>query len=145
MLAKQALIDLGIVLLVPVIIVGASFIWGGAGETALLSGTPSADLSPDQPGAKTKLALDTLSGITLDDALFKDEAFTSLDTFSVTIPEVALSRDFPFTPPAAVEEKLRQARLGHTAPTTKTGIAQTASTQNMSQKIDAAKKALTGQ
>jgi hypothetical protein len=63
MFAKQALIDLGIVLIAPVLVIGSFFLWGGAGDTALLSGTPTADLSPDQPGAKTKLALDTLSGV----------------------------------------------------------------------------------
>jgi hypothetical protein len=143
MFAKQALIDLGIVLIAPVLVIGSFFLWGGAGDTALLSGTPTADLSPDQPGAKTKLALDTLSGIALDDALFKDEAFTSLSTFNVTIPEVEISRDFPFTPPAVIEEKLRQARLGNVANKPKT--TQTVSAPNLSQKINDLKKSISGQ
>ena len=145
MFTKQALIDLGIVLIVPALIVGGFFLWGGAGETALLSQTPTADLSPDQPGAKTKLALDTLGGITLDGSLFKDEAFTSLEAYNPPIPEVDISRDYPFTPPAIIEERLRQARLGHTITNTKTGAAQSASTANLTQKIDALKKSMSGQ
>jgi hypothetical protein len=89
------------------------------------------------------LALDTLSGIALDDALFKDEAFTSLSTFNVTIPEVEISRDFPFTPPAVIEEKLRQARLGNVANKPKT--TQTVSAPNLSQKINDLKKSISGQ
>ena len=147
MLAKQALIDLGIVLLVPVLVVGGYLLWGNGGESALLSATPNANLSPDMPGAKTKLALDTLSGITLTDALFKDEAFTSLTAFTVTIPQVELSRDYPFTPPAIIEEKLRQARLGISASKTDTAAAkgtQSASTPNLSKKIDDLKKSVVG-
>jgi hypothetical protein len=143
MFAKQALIDLGIVLLVPVILVGGYFVWGSGGETALLSANPNANLSPDQPGAKTKLALDTLGGTTLDDSLFRDEAFTTLTAYNVTIPEVDLSRDYPFTPPPIIEEKLRQARLGISPnkPAT-TKPSSPASTQNLSQKIDSLKKSL---
>ena len=141
MFAKQALLDLGIILIVPVLIVGGYFRWGDGGETALLSGTPTANLTPDQPGAKTKLALDTLSGITLDNALFKDEAFTSLTAFSVTIPEVDLSRDYPFTPPAIIEQKLRQARLGSPGRTT---TAVSPGVSDLSKKIDSLKKSLTG-
>lgn len=141
MLAKQALIDLGIVLLAPVVVIGSYIIWGGPDDTALLSAPPEATVNLDEPGVKTQNILGVLNGIRLDDSLFKDEAFTSLTAFNVTIPEVPLLRDYPFTPPPIIEERLRQARLGIKAPLS---TSQSASTVNVTQKIDTLKKSLTG-
>lgn len=141
MLAKQALIDLGIVLLAPVVVIGSYIIWGGPDDTALLSAPPTETVNLNEPGVKTQNILGVLSGTRLDDSLFKDEAFTSLTAFNVTIPEVPLLRDYPFTPPPIIEERLRQARLGQ-----KYGASQlpTTSTADVSQKIDTLKKSLTG-
>lgn len=141
MFAKHILIDLGIVLLAPVVVIGSYTIWGGADDSQLLSAPPAQVGNADEPGVKTQNILGVLNGIRLDDSLFKDEAFTSLTAFHVTIPEVPLVRDYPFTPPPIIEERLRQARLGIKAPLS---ASQSASTVNVSQKIDTLKKSLTG-
>jgi hypothetical protein len=110
MYVKQILIDIGIVLVAPALVLGGYFVWGTGDSGSLLSDAPTVALGPNEPGAKTKLALDTLRGIVFDDSLFKDEAFTSLTPFYVTIPEVPLSRDNPFVPPPVIAELLRNAR-----------------------------------
>lgn len=141
MFAKQALIDLGIVLIIPAFIVGGYYSWGGSTEMLLMTEQPIGTLGPDEPGEKTKLVLDTLNGIVLTDALFKDEAFTTLSSFSVPIPEVPLSRPNPFTPPPVIEERIRQGRLGNQ---TSRAILSAPSTQTLSSKIDDLKKTLGG-
>jgi hypothetical protein len=139
MLGRQLLTDIGIILAAPIVVIGGYFLWGNPDTVQLLSEAPVVRIGADEPGAKTKLALDTLNGITLSDALFKDEAFTSLTTFSAEIPEVALSRDNPFVPPPAIAEKIRQARLN--------GVSKTATSVttplSLSEKIDQLKKAST--
>ena len=112
MMGKQAFVDLLIVLVLPVLIVGAYFVWfRGADSNVLLSATSGqATIPANQPGAKTELALKTLKTIHLDDSLFKDPAYLSLKTYTINIPSVPVSRPFPFTPPPAVLERLRESR-----------------------------------
>ena len=139
MVVKQVFIDLAIVLSIPVILIGGNLTFGGSEDIAPIA-SPSTVIGAKDAGAKTKQALDILHGIKLDNALFKDEAYTSLTPFSAEIPEVPLLRSFPFTPPAIIEARLRQARLNNGA--VKTVIATPVTTQNLSAKIDALKKSL---
>ena len=139
MVVKQVFIDLAILLSIPVIFIGGNLAFGGSDEGGL-SVAPSQVIAVNEAGAKTKQALDMLHGIKLDDSLFKDEAYTSLTPFSAQIPEVPLLRNFPFTPPAIIEERLRQARLNNGP--AKTVVATPVTAQNLSAKIDALKKSL---
>ena len=144
MFGKQSLIDLGIVLAIPLVLIGGVTFFGGTNDVSLISEQPSAAIGPNDPGAKTKLALDTLSGISLSDALFKDEAYTTLVPYSAPIPPVPLSRDNPFIPPPVIEELLRQARLGNDVSKSKLTPVNSVNTQNLSSKLDALKKSLGG-
>jgi hypothetical protein len=133
MIGKQLIIDISLVVALPVLIIGGYYLWGPTSDS--LSLAPSAALGVAEPGYKTKLALDTLSSITLDDSLFADPAYLSLKSFTVVIPEVPLARSYPFTPPPIIEERLRQARLGHVVNTTPV-----ATTDSLSSQIDKLKK-----
>ena len=120
MMGKQAFVDLLIVLVIPALILGAYFTWFRSAETvAVLSPTAWQDKSQvaaSQPGTKTELALKTLKSIHLDDSLFKDPAYLSLKTYTINIPSVPVSRPFPFTPPPAVSERLRDAHYSGKSP-----------------------------
>jgi hypothetical protein len=144
-ISKQALIDLTIVLSIPIFIIGGQYMLGGEGDGAQISANPSAALSLDEPGAKTKLALDTLSKINLKGDIFTDNAYTRLVALDVIIPEVDLSREFPFSPPPIIEERLRQARLGNSAGKvweTPTTSSDSSDSQSLSNRIDQLKKTL---
>lgn len=134
MFGKQALVDLVIVMTIPLLVLGGYFVWfRNAQSTEIVSPTAWLDkneVAANQPGAKTEAALKILRSIRLDDSLFKDPAYLILKTYVVNIPEVPLSRPFPFTAPPAVLERINNAR-GKTALTDITPAA----------KIDTTKKA----
>lgn len=143
MIAKQTLVDLGMVLLVPVVLVGGYYAFGGPTDDALLTEATPSVIGPNEPGAKTKLALDTLNGISFDDSLFKDEAFTSLASFTVDIPEVPLTRDYPFTPPREISERLRLSKTG-TVISKPTSVTSSKTTSSPSAKIDSIRISTSG-
>ena len=115
-MAKQLLIDVLMVITIPIFVIGGYFLWFRGDDTALLSAPPILGANPliESAGAKTKQALDTLSGIALDGSLFADPAYIALEQFNVVYPtSTPLSRKYPFTPSPIIEERLRQAHLGY--------------------------------
>ena len=137
MMGKQSLIDVLVVLVVPALFIGGYYFWWRTDSTSLLSVSSGAvaDRSADEPGAKTRLALETLNTITLSDALFKDPAFLSLKTYRVEIPTVPLSRAYPFTQPQILLDRMRAVRFSGS------GVLQSApATPVVSAKLDALKK-----
>ena len=137
---KQIVIDVLIVISLPILIIGGYFIWFRTNDTALLSAPPILGANPgSEPGVKTKQALDTLKGITLDDSLFTDPAYNALKPFIVAIPSASTSRRYPFTPPPIIEERLRQAKYGHNFSKENKPVA-TPSDASLAAKIDALKK-----
>jgi hypothetical protein len=135
MLGKQAFVDILIVLIVPILIIsGYYFWWRVDGEGLLSLSAPAQEDSSNEPGTKTKMALDALS-IKLDDSLFKDPAYLALKNYVFDIPSVPLSRPYPFTPPPVIQELLREAKLANpTAPS---------SVPTLSIKLDTLKKSAT--
>lgn len=101
-MAKQLLIDVLIVLVVPVLLIGGYYIFKTDGAE-LLDVVPSFagaqnEVDPEL-GKKTEAALALLSGIHLDDSIFTDPAYLMLKKYTVQIPSVELGRSNPFTSP----------------------------------------------
>ena len=118
MFTKQSLIDLAIVLVVPILLIGAYLLYGKSGNDVLLSEQPTPTLAESEPGAKTKLALDTLNGITLDGSLFKEDSYVSLVGFYTEIAtSTLLYRENPFTMPLVIQDHLQQKNSKYPTPT----------------------------
>ncbi len=103
MKGRQALIDIGVVLAIPLLFFVGGYFWSPTGDSALLSlGAPPE--SAKDLGANVKAALDTLRTIDLEKnaLLFDDPVYQSLQEFHVDIAPATLGRDNPFTPPDAV-------------------------------------------
>lgn len=100
MKGKQALLDIGVVLAVPLLLVVGYYFWSPSGDSALLSLVAP---PPEQEyGAKAKAALATLNSINMDASLFEDPVYKSLQEFHVDIEPATLGRTYPFTTPPAV-------------------------------------------
>ena len=110
MFAKQSFIDVLVVVIVPILIIGAYMFWLRPADGNLLSLMPAADaVSVNDPGEKTKQAVEALS-IKLDDGLFKDPAYLGLKEYTFELPTVPLSRQYPFVPPQAIIDLLRESQ-----------------------------------
>lgn len=111
MLGKQIFLDIVIILSIPILIIGVYFLSFRDSNSASLSVTSEILKSdPNAPGTRTKLALQTLNTIALNDSLFRDPAFLSLRKYPVEIPTAELMREYPFTPAPEVQEMLRRAK-----------------------------------
>ncbi len=147
-MGKQILIDILVVITLPILIIGVYFLAFRTNDPTIIAAPPVLGASAaEEPGAKTKQALDTLKGLSLDGSLFADSAYTSLRPFAVGIPSASTSRKYPFTPPPIIEERMRQSKLGHnfskdTLGTTGTADTSSNTTSNtsFSSKIDQLKK-----
>lgn len=107
--ARQLIFDIMIVLSVPILFVGGYFIWfRDASGPLLSSGYEELKSGENNPGATTKVALQTLNSITLNSSLFTDPSYQSLRTFTVEIPTSELYRKYPFTPTTEIFEMLRR-------------------------------------
>jgi hypothetical protein len=99
--AKQTLIDVGIVLALPLLVLAGLYFWSpNANDTALLS-----LVAPSQEpefGAKARAALEKLKSITMDGSLFDDTVYLSLQEFHVDVEPAVLGRTYPFAPPDAL-------------------------------------------
>lgn len=112
---KQLFLDIAVVVSIPVLAVGAYFLWFRVDSGPLLS-AKSEMLRTDakEPGNTTKIALQSLSRIVLNDALFTSPTYLNLKVYTVDIPTSELSREYPFTPPQTVRDMLRRVRAGGT-------------------------------
>lgn len=86
------------ILIAAVLLVGGYFaFFSGAGSSALLSSS-SGTAATSQVSKELLVTIGNLKGISLDNKLFVDEAFTSLVDFHVDIPLQPVGRDNPFQP-----------------------------------------------
>jgi hypothetical protein len=110
---KQLFLDILVVVLIPVLAVGAYFLWFRIDSGPLLS-AKSEMLRTDagEPGNTTKIALQALSRIVLNDALFTSPTYLNLKLYTVDIPTSEFSREYPFTPSQTVHDMLRRSRAG---------------------------------
>lgn len=109
-MAKQLLIDILVVLVVPILFIGGYYFFK-ADSAELLSSLPliagtQGEVDPEL-GKKTEVALALLSSIEFDDSLFSDPAYLLLKKYTVEIPSVELGRSFPFTPPPVLLQMSR--------------------------------------
>ena len=142
-MGKQILIDILVVITLPILIIGVYFLGFRTNDPTIIASPPVLGASAaEDPGVKTKQALDTLKGLSLDGSLFTDPAYTSLKPFAVGIPSASTSRKYPFTPPPIIEERIRQSKLGHNFSKDTLGTTDKADTSNTSftSKIDQLKK-----
>ena len=147
-MGKQILIDILVVITLPILIIGVYFLAFRTNDPIIIAAPPVLGASVvEEPGVKTKQALDTLKGLSLDGSLFTDPAYTSLQPFVVGIPSASTSRKYPFTPPPIIEERIRQSKLGHNFTKDALGSTNTTDTSNnttsntsLSSKIDQLKK-----
>jgi len=117
MTGKQALIDMLVVLVAPLLLIGGYYYFK-SGDDALLSlgsgvATPGRD--GGELGEKTTLALAMLKSIDFDVSLFQDPAYLSLQDFSVTVASTTLGRPYPFTSPPEIRELLRRSLIGQSS------------------------------
>lgn len=99
---KQSLFDLGIVLALPIVIGIGYYFWGRGDDSALLSLTGPGQ--SQEYGVKARQALASLKSINMDDSLFSDPVYQSLNEFYVELPTgTQFGRTYPFTRPPAVE------------------------------------------
>ena len=109
--AKQTLIDILVVLVLPLLLVGGYYAFK-TDDSALLSFVSSGEETAaggDELGAKTKMALVMLGSIQLDDSLFTDPSYLALREYRVTIASSTLGRKYPFSPPPVIIERVRRA------------------------------------
>lgn len=96
---KKTLYDVLVMLVIPALLAGGYYLWGGENDSALLSLVVPSEETREY-GAKTKEAVAKLNSIKMDAAFFQDPAFLSLQEFKVEIDfNVPLGRSYPFTPP----------------------------------------------
>lgn len=111
MKSKQVLIDIGVVLVIPALVLAGLYFLNSKSDNALLSLV--APPTEEHIGAKAKIALETLKSISMDDSLFKDtcdpgvdgdpcRVYQSLQEFHVDVPPATLGRTYPFVPPDAL-------------------------------------------
>lgn len=112
-MGKQILIDILVVITLPVLIIGVYFLEFRTNDPSILATPQVPGNTADEPGVKTRQALETLKGLSLDASLFSDPAYTSLEPYVTSIPPASTSRKYPFIPPPIIEERIRQSRLGH--------------------------------
>ena len=130
---KQLILDIALIVGLPIFILGVYFSVFRMDSEPLLTATSQMTQSKaNEPGTKTRIALQKLNSIALDDSLFKDPAFQSLRAYSVTIPEVELTREYPFTPTAEIAEMLRRAKANVAAKANSSG----AKSESISVKLD---------
>ena len=81
------------------LLIGGYYVfWGGSSEPSLVqTQVESASLE----GQQLLAILGDLHALTLDDAIFKDPVFVSLNDYGVVIPVQPLGRSNPFAPVAA--------------------------------------------
>lgn len=133
MIPKQLILDIVVVLAVPSLIIGGYMMWFRDESGPLLSASSEMlQTKPDEPGALTRIALQKLNSIKLDDSLFRDPAYLSLKIYSVEIPEAKLQRDFPFTPTPEIAEMVRRAKATVSAK----GNSTTAKSESIATKLD---------
>jgi hypothetical protein len=113
---KQYIIDLGIILGFPGLLLGLYFYMGGniSSSFSFLSvgGLSLPGNDTGQLGEKAKMTLEALRSTTLDTAIFDDPAYQSLRDYSVEIPTTVLGREYPFSLPDEVQEMLNKSRGG---------------------------------
>ena len=142
-MGKQIIIDILVVVTLPVLIIGVYFFAFRTNDPTLLTAPPILGANAEEePGVKTKQALDTLRGISLDGGLFSDPAYNVLQPYVVSIPPASTSRKYPFTPPPIIEERLRQAKLGRNL-SKDTSVNSNTSDSSYAAKIDQLKKSST--
>ncbi|HEY9585972.1 MAG TPA: hypothetical protein VJJ02_05310 [Candidatus Paceibacterota bacterium] len=100
MKGKQILIDVGVVLVIPALLLVGYYFWSPRGDSALLSLV--APPEEREYGAQAKAALASLRSITMDGSLFEDPVYKSLQEFHVDIEPATLGRTYPFTSPDSV-------------------------------------------
>ncbi|KKU78058.1 MAG: hypothetical protein UY04_C0047G0007 [Parcubacteria group bacterium GW2011_GWA2_47_7] len=120
-MGKQTLIDIVIVLIAPILLVGAFLYAGVDSVTSLLSFSSIGVLSEpgignEQLGMKTTEVLKELKSIKFNDSIFTDPAFLSLYDFTGTIPETAVGRPYPFSPSDEVKALREQASGNKSSP-----------------------------
>lgn len=124
MMAKQIITDIVVVIILPLLLIGAYYSFKGEDGALLSIVSPSVTAAPSEGGqalgAKTANALALLRSMPseLDQSLFSDPAYLMLKDYQVTIPTIPLGRTNPFTPPPALLDLSRSSRSSN-APTTR--------------------------
>ena len=101
MKGKQALTDIGIVLVIPVLVFLGYYFWNSGSDSELLSLVAPQE-GQQEYGKEAKAALAELKSITMDGSLFEDPVYKSLQEFHVDVSPAVLGRSYPFSTPDAV-------------------------------------------
>ena len=101
-LKKYKNILIGLIVVVLIFVVYSYFFAGGEEEATLSSQTPSG-LDVNEPGNELLGLLSNLRSIELNENLFANELFLSLEDFGVPLIEQAVGRQNPFAPIGASE------------------------------------------
>ncbi len=123
MMAKQIITDIVVVIILPLLLIGAYYSFKGDNGTLLSLVSPSVATAPGEGGqalgVKTTTALVLLRTIPkeLNQSLFSDPAYLMLKDYQVTIPTIPLGRINPFTPPPTLLDLSRSSRSANAAPT----------------------------
>lgn len=144
MMAKQIITDIVVVVILPLLLIGAYYSFKGEDGALLSLASPSVATAPGEGGqalgTKTTTALVLLRSIPreLDQSLFSDPAYLMLKDYQVTIPTIPLGRINPFTPPAALMNLSRSSRSVNAATTREASIP----TPSSAAKLDLINKSL---
>jgi hypothetical protein len=112
MFGKQLFLDIIVIVSIPALLIGIYFLWFRAESGPLLSAkSEMLRVDPNEPGNQTKLALQSLQRITLNDAVFKSPSYFQLQIYTVEIKPSELSREYPFSPTVELSEMLRRTKV----------------------------------
>ena len=117
MIGKQILIDIGVVIIAPLVLVVGYYYFFPPELVVDSSGAEPLRVSAeDKPGGKARMALAQLRSTNIDVEFFRDPAFIALKEHSVTIPSSALGRANPFIIPEELLVKEKNSKPGHLEP-----------------------------
>lgn len=107
-MGKQIVIDIAVVVITPIVLLGAYFVFHTEDPNDLLSDAPGgAVIKPGEeagaPGGKARQALAVLRTLSIDVKFFDDPIFVSLQDFPVDVPTVPIGREYPFSMPRDLE------------------------------------------